>query len=336
MRVGWYRAMGWIGAWMVFSGLAAGPMAAQVATPESPTPASPAVQPRKLALGVLRVIQPEIQVTETFTGPDKLVELATQRQLDWTPHFAAKTRALYRRAQEVTLRREVWAFEFAFKPLRVVMVDIPQPSGRMQRKPVWYMVYRVRYRGGNLAPQKQEDGTVAPVVTEHPQGRIFFPQFLLTAHELKETYFDQVIPAAMEVITKREKPDGPLHDSVTIASKPIPLTREEDAPGVWGVAMWQDVDPRIDFLSIDVKGLTNAYRPVDPPGAYKPGDPAGTGRQLLSKTLRLYFWKPGDSVEETEDEVHFGIPVEEDPDRQADLLRVYGVQRRVDYEWVYR
>ncbi len=293
-------------------------------------------QPRQLALGVLRVIQPQLEVSETFSGPDKMVELTAQSQLNWKPHFAAKSQTAYERAQKVILRREIWGFEFAFKPLRVLMVDVPQPSGKMQRKAVWYLVYRVRYRGGNLAPQPQDDGTVAPVVTEHPDGRLFMPQFLLTAHELKETYFDQAIPAAMEAIAKREKPDGPLHDSVTIASKPIPLTREEDAPGVWGVAMWQDVDPRIDFFSIDVKGLTNAYRPIDPPGAYKAGDPPGTGRQLLTKTLRLHFWKPGDTVDETDDEVHFGIPVEEDRDRQAALLRVYGVKRRVDYEWIYR
>ncbi len=292
--------------------------------------------PRVLAPGVLRVISPQVEVAETFTGPDKLIELASQTKLNWQPHFAPKSRTVFERAQKVTLRREVWGLEFAFKPLRVVMVDIPQATGKMQRKPVWYLVYRVRYRGGNLAPQEQEDGTVAPQVTEHPDGRPFLPQFLLTAHELDETYLDQPIPAALERITKREKPDGPLHDSVTIAAKPIPLGREDDGEGVWGVATWQDVDPRIDFLSIDIKGLTNAYRPIDPPGAYKPGDPPGTGRQLLTKTLRLYFWKPGDTVDETDDQVTFGIPVDEDPARQQELLKIYGAKRRVDYEWLYR
>ena len=42
---------------------------------------------------------------------------------------------------------------------------------------------------------------------------------------------------------------------------------------MWGVATWEYVDPRMDFFSIYVKGLTNAYRFADPPGAYKAGEP---------------------------------------------------------------
>lgn len=299
-------------------------------------PSSQAQMTRRLAPGVLRTIPPAPQVDETRSGPMPLVELSVRKDLDWTPQFASKSRTVFDRSQRVTLRRDIWNFELSFKPLRLMQIDVPQASGKMQRKTVWYLVYRVRYVGGEISPQVSAEGAATPVISEQPEGRYFFPQFLLTAHELKKTYFDQVIPAAIEPITAREKPDGPLHDSVTISQEPIPLSKDRLSKGVWGVATWVDVDPRIDFLSLDIKGLTNAYRPIDPPGLYKPGDPPGTGRQFLSKTLRLHFWKPGDTVTEEDDEIRFGIPVEEDPKLQEAVVNTYGARSRVDYEWVYR
>ena len=87
---------------------------------------------------------------------------------------------------------------------------------------------------------------------------------------------------------------------------------------VWGVATWENVDPRIDRFSIYASGLTNAYRWEDPPGAYQPGDTLGKGRKFTRKTLKLNFWRPGDEYYEHEKEFRLGIPGE------------------VDYEWVYR
>ena len=37
------------------------------------------------------------------------------------------------------------------------------------------------------------------------------------------------------------------------------------------------IDPRIDFFSVFVGGLTNAFQFEDVPGGFKPGDPPGTG-----------------------------------------------------------
>ena len=87
---------------------------------------------------------------------------------------------------------------------------------------------------------------------------------------------------------------------------------------IWGVAMWEDVDPRIDRFSIYVHGLTNAYKWQDEPEKFKPGDSIGTGRRLARKTLKLNFCRPGDEFFEHEGEIRYGIPGE------------------VDYEWVYR
>jgi len=78
--------------------------------------------------------------------------------------------------------------------------------------------------------------------------------------------------------------------------------------GVWGVVTWAHIDPRVDYFVVHVQGLTNAYKFVDPAGAFKAGDAPGTGRKLLKKTLQLNFWRPGDTVDLKEEEVHFGLP----------------------------
>ena len=54
-------------------------------------------------------------------------------------------------------------------------------------------------------------------------------------------------------------------------------------------------------------GLTNAYEWVDPKGAFKPGDPAGTGRDFVYKTLQMNFYRPGDAIDPREEEIQLGV-----------------------------
>jgi hypothetical protein len=100
--------------------------------------------------------------------------------------------------------------------------------------------------------------------------------------------------------------------------------------------MWEDVDPRIDFFCIYVSGLTNAFKIEDSPGAFKPGDPIGTGRTCRKKTLQLNFWRPGDSVFAHEREFRFGIPFNANPVVQKEILTHFGLEERLDYLWVNR
>ena len=88
----------------------------------------------------------------------------------------------------------------------------------------------------------------------------------------------------------------------------IPVSTAASDKSVWGVATWTDIDQRNDFFSIYVQGLTNAHKWVDPAGAWKDGDPPGTGRRYAVKTLQLNFWRPGDEIDAHEDEIRFGIP----------------------------
>jgi hypothetical protein len=147
---------------------------------------------------------------------------------------------------------------------------------------------------------------------------------------------DQIIPAAKRPIQLRENPGSEVYDSVEITRLPIPLTDERTDNSVWGFVTWENIDPRIDFFSIYVRGLTNAFTFADPPGAYKPGDPPGTGRIFAYKTLQLNFWRPGDTLFQHESELRYGVPVEMDSQKQRAILDRYGLEQRLDYVWVYR
>jgi hypothetical protein len=153
--------------------------------------------------------------------------------------------------------------------LRLIQVDLPGANGRLERKTVWYLVYRVKNLGGHLKPvpkepQAADELASAPEVQSvdeiDPPGIIFIPKFSLeaTVEGQKQVYADRLLPLAIDAIRHREDPNRKLLDSVSISSHPIPLSSATDDRSVWGVATWVDIDPRIDFFSIYVSGLTNA------------------------------------------------------------------------------
>jgi len=281
---------------------------AKPAAEKPPEAAKPAVQgkltpipgpTRPLAPGALKTVDAMRQVDETVSRHDLVELLAANPKLDW--------------AKEVVFRREIWALQFRFKPMRIINVDLPQPSGLMQRKPIWYMVYQVTNPGKTMRPVPAKDSEQGAFDIEYVDKPVrFVPSFLLHSEQLDKWYPDRVIPAAVGPIQMREDPNRPLLNSIEIVRE-IPV-----GGTVWGVATWEDIDPRTDRFSVYVAGLTNAYRWSDEPGKYKPGSPLGTGRRLQKKTLKLNFWRPGDEFDPKEREIRFGVP------------------GGVDYEWVYR
>ena len=256
--------------------------------------------PRQLAAGVIETIPPDVQATDTVSV-DNLMELAAA---DPSYDFA----------KDVRFRRDIWYLQFSFKPVRMVWVDVPQADGHMKQKLVWYLLYSVTNRGEGLTSVEEADKTHRVDVAQKPIR--FIPQFVLRADdaEIDREFPEHVVPLAVPIIATRERPGQKLFTTVT-------MPKEEIAVGEtrWGVATWENIDPRVDFFSIFIKGLTNAYRWQDQPEGYRPGqDPIAKGRRFVRKTLKLNFWRPGDEYEETESEIRYGIP------------------GQVDYEWVYR
>src|SRR5262245_15357090 len=105
-------------------------------------PVSVDSKPRQLAPGVLHVIPPGGEPGDAHTGPVPLVEIiAGIPNLEWTPNFEPKSQTLFERAKKVNFYRPIWSLEFAFKPLRMIEIDVPDPDTKtMRRKPLWYMI----------------------------------------------------------------------------------------------------------------------------------------------------------------------------------------------------
>jgi hypothetical protein len=320
------------------------------------------LRPRRLAPGVLTVIPPEKDEGDTFSGPRPLPELLKGIQpdvLNWKPNFSPDTATLKYKAERMIIRRPVWYLEFAFKPLRMIEVDIPLPSGKFVRKPVWYMVYRVKNNGYHLSPkqghfQLEGAGETAKVTwvdepdafghTDFGAEQVnhtarFMPRFVLVAHDLNpqvnnKKYLDQLVPVAVPRIQQREDPAIKLLDSVQMTTIDIPVSDENIDRSVWGVVTWTDLDPRIDFFSIFIQGLTNAYQFTDDMDAFK-FDERLTGRKITPKTLQLCFWRPGDEVEHDEGELRYGMPQFSSEAKMNEALALYGVEKRVDYRWFF-
>jgi hypothetical protein len=285
--------------------------------PSVPTAKADTLGPfRNNVPGVEITIPPNPEEAETFSTHDVIELLQGVPDLKWQPKLSSDTQTLAEMATKTIFRRDIWCLEFTFKPVRMIWVDVPQANGRMQRKLVWYLVYHVKNTGGHLKPVKQADDTFVTQTAERPVR--FFPQFVLEAHEFNKAYLDRIIPVAIPAIQRREDPNRPLLNSVEISSKAIAPSTDLLDRSVWGVATWEDVDPRTDFFSVYIQGLTNAYKWVDPPGAFKSGDAPTSGRRLFAKTLQLNFWRPGDEFIEDQRVIRYGIP------------------GKVDYSWVYR
>ncbi len=249
-----------------------------IAPPLAPSRAAKP-QYRPLAPGVMKTIEPQRQRAEEFSRHDVIEILAADpnyAERDWSQGKSP--------ARDTVFRRNVWALDFAFKPIRFVHVDVPGPDGRMQRKLVWYLVYSVKNPG---------DKAVA-----------FVPQIVLATKDSKKVYPDRLIPLALPLIRKREDPNRRLLNTSEITGW-VPPSAKGDEPNIWGVATWEDIDPTTDYFAIYVQGLTNAYLWEDPKGAYKKGQPPGTGREFFAKTLILNFWRPSDKEEEHEEEIRF-------------------------------
>jgi hypothetical protein len=313
--------------WAVLAILAISPTARLLAE------TAPQIPPRTFAPGVVTTIPPDFLPEETVSTHD-LVEIRADKALEWKPEYIAASQTLYGKSAAVKFRRDVYCLEFSFKPLRLITVDVPTSSGEVERKLVWYLVYRVRNTGQLLKPVEGEGGVYKAELGKGGPVR-FIPQFVLESHDrqangerINKSYLDHVIPAADAAIRARELPGQELLNSVEMAERMIPVSGDRADKGVWGVATWADVDPRVDFFSIYVGGLTNAYRWDDVAGAYKPGDPPGKGRRFARKVLQLNFWRPGDEVLQNEREIRHGVPVGK--------AHLYDVGEGVAYLWVYR
>jgi hypothetical protein len=240
----------------------------------------------------------EASAADTTLRGDLLDVTVGRKHLAWTPEQAPSNSTFVERGRNREFLRDVWCLEFAFRPPRMIDVDVPVTGAKMRRKRIWYLVYRVRNTGGRRTVVDPEDATTRKTEAFERPIR-FVPHFVLESLEpladaegsvSSRAYLDRLVPAALGPIQRREGPERRLLDSAAMSERDIEPGEER-----WGVATWEDVDPRIDFFSVYVRGLTNALR-WRPRADARPGaaDPPGAGLEQAILALRLDFWIPGD------------------------------------------
>ena len=309
---------------------------AQIASPSDSAivSASRALKPRKLANGIMTVVASDQDSEDTALGPFDLDFVAKHPELGWTapdfpeskPHYASPAETLLALSRDVVFRHDVWGLQFSFKPARLIEVDVPLGNGKFKRKVVWYILYKVQYLAEDLVPKVEAEVPDAPEKVRFESVR-FLPRFSLLSKERNISIDAQILPTALEAIAAKERIGKPLYDHVEIGKFDIAESTPEDDKSLWGAATWTDVDPRIDFFAIDVRGLTNAYKiRIDSDGK----------KNFDRKTLRIYFWRPGDVIDEAKDRILLGMPAFENKDRVDYYLKQYNLKERLDYQWIYR
>ena len=286
---------------------------------------------RKLATGVLKVIEPNIDPRDAHSLP---MPTPGVEATPYETHFFPESETLHEMSRQVVFYRDVWQYEFAFLGLRQMTIEVPSTDGGPpQRQNVWYMVYRIRNTGKALGYERIDDdpsGQVRHQLIENPETldpttlpNRFFGDFTLegwvyddaTRQYVARQYSERVIPSIVPIIQEEEDPDQPLFDKIQIIQREIAKVPEDAVGGgIWGVATWLNVDPKLDFISVKVTGLTNAYRVRYNPSGEK---------EMTYKTLRLNFWRPGDRFQEARDPVVYGIPLVDSTDEQKDLALRY-------------
>jgi hypothetical protein len=166
-------------------------------------------------------------------------------------------------------KKGIWVLDFAYKPLRMITVEV---GGK--RHNLLYMYYQVTNHTG--------------------EPRFFVPQFTLLADGKR--YEDNVVPQAIKVIQAREDPSiDNLYGAVDVVGMIPPSSKKGVEDAVFGVAVWDNVDPKADNLTVFVRGLSDGYR-VDPA-------PDGAAPVTRYKTLKVGFLRRGDEHDPKEREI---------------------------------
>jgi translation elongation factor EF-1beta len=286
---------------------------------------------KSLAPGVLKVIPTVMNVRDSYSQAMTLPGLkAPEYDLNYTP----QRDTLKDSGDRTIFYRNVWQNEFAFTGLRQINVLMRYPDGSTQRKIVWYMVYQIRDLGkslsyedvteefGHVKRELRKDAAINDRSLAAPKLQMHFSLEGVVKPSIAGKYEkvvygdsdDAGTQALAQYIQNIEDPNQKLHFKGELGSLKLPLAQSDTDPGLWGVAIWENVDPRLDYVSVYVRGLTNAYRiKLDADGK------VGFGY----KTLQLNFWRAGDEVGEMRDDIEYGIPLVDDSNEQVEICRHY-------------
>ncbi|MEZ6094508.1 MAG: hypothetical protein R3C03_09775 [Pirellulaceae bacterium] len=289
-------------------------------------------EPRPFAPGVLKVISPDLRPEDSYSPPLQIPGLKTQ---SYEGNYVADAETLHGQTQQIVFYRDVWAFEFSTVGLRQIELNFRLADGSESPRTFFYLMYRVRNLGKSLSYEQVKQGLANPFIAydlKRTDGKAtddfdtqpvspdqFRPQFKLSGFlegddgEYSEVnFYDRELPEIAKSIQNLEDPNRRLHTQLEMESMDIPVIEDPADPGVWGVAIWENVNPNLDYMTVKIRGITNAYRiEFDANGS----------QTLKHKELQLNFWRPGDSVEQVRDNIIFGIPYSDSAQDQIDICR---------------
>ena len=213
--------------------------------------------------------------------------------------------------------------EVQYKPLRYVRMPVTDPAtGEVRRELVWYMVWRMIVRdytelaGDGQADllEKLNDPNRDPVNSSDAlrARSIQIPRFVLQTNDqgAEQSYVDEVNLEIQQTVFRREfrKEAAGLTllnnvEAISEFSEPVSISEQDPlSRALYGVAVWRDVDPRTDFLTVYMSGFSNAYRvSMD----------ADTGDRVVEQKVVIQkFDRPGDEFRQDEAEFRVtGNPV---------------------------
>jgi hypothetical protein len=286
-----------------------------------------AVAQKPLAPGVLVTIPVSINPRDSFSLPMTMPDLEAP---NYDPVYLSRKDTLQRLGQRIVFFHDIWEYEFSFVGgLRQAILNVPDlETNTTTQKNIWYIIYRIRDRGNTVTYEQvrqspQLNYVFSDLRKDQPipaEQKFFLPQFFLEGYVMGDSkegyrpvqYHDKIIPMGLRQIQRRHDPSLTLLDPVQMSQATIPLAQTDADGGLWGAALFEDVDPRIDFVNLKVEGLSNAFRLSS-----QPDQPS------LRKTLQLNFWRPGGIVGEHKDRIDYGIPLVDDPQKQVLITQRY-------------
>jgi len=225
----------------------------------------------------------------------------------------------------------LWIAEVQYKPVRLMRLELPDPkTGELRKELVRYMVYRAIRRDytelagdgqaelqKKLADPEKDPSNVLDPETLMP---LRMPRFLLQTEDkdgkVLETYTDEISVEIQNAVFRREMGRKGLNlklmnsiEAISEIGDPV-ATADPDAllKAAYGVAVWRNVDPEADFLSVTMSGFCNAYRIS--------GDPEN--RVVEEKVIIQKFARPGDEFLQEEMEFRLIDEADTDGDGKAD------------------
>lgn len=208
---------------------------------------------------------------------------------------------------------DLWMAEVQYKPIRYRRMQIEDPkSGQTRTELVWYLIYRVIPRDitelagdnrDNLIAQMEGTG-FKPVNTVdaslYPSLQV--PRFILRTDDREDSpeYIDEVNLQVQRQVLKREfkkTPNLKLLNSVEgireMTDYVSILDADQLSNALYGVAVWRNVDPTTDFVTVRMMGFCNGYRITS-------GD---DGNLVVErKEIEQRFARPGDEFDQQETE----------------------------------